>query len=540
MKNSPPLTPGTRMDRAEHSASPRRGYSLIELVVSVGAATVLLGGLGSTILITNSGLDAQHSADGQAVDAAIAQRDLMSDLQHALAFSERTPEAVTMIVPDRDGDGAPESIRYAWSGVVGDPLTYEYNAGPPVSIAEDVHQFQLDFLTRAITAPVIPDEEPVSAGRILFVSGGTEVVSDSFFTWGSPTSYVETTGDEEDLILQMTAWGYEVTKVTLDQDSSTIQEALNESDLVYMSSELTTPLLPVGIRATDVGIVSGQPLVLTQLGFSSSYQAAIGRQLVVEDEPHYITADFAPGSILSVLETDGVLNSLSGTIAAEASGLLQTVGGLPRALSTLNPGDESPDGRIIPGRRVHLPWGTPGFDVDNLSSDGLTLLLRSLEWAGGAGDTEEQIFGYDTIFASLGPAFQRQQVGVQVQLPEDGTVTSISAYVGGTDDDVRFALYSDGGGEPADLLAESELGLTGGTMGWLTLDIPDTPCLSGTYWLALSFEDDSQRFTYESTGQTRTNGNRAAQNGFVDPWGTSTGGQSVKFSIYGTYTPSTP
>ena len=82
--------------------------------------------------------------------AAEVLDEVMTDIHYALDFSERQPNAVTFTVPDRNGDSLPETIRYAWSGISGDPLTYEQNGGPPATIAEDVQQFNLDYLERTM------------------------------------------------------------------------------------------------------------------------------------------------------------------------------------------------------------------------------------------------------------------------------------------------------------------------------------------------------------------------------------------------------
>ena len=125
----------------------------MELLVSTASATVLMAGLASATYIANRALDDEAlpvSADRRASEAL---SQLLCDLEHALAFSERTSAAVTFTVPDRDGDNAPETVRYAFSGAAGDPLTYEYNGGPAVKIADDVQAFDLNYLTRIAGAP---------------------------------------------------------------------------------------------------------------------------------------------------------------------------------------------------------------------------------------------------------------------------------------------------------------------------------------------------------------------------------------------------
>ncbi len=137
------------------------GYSLVELVVAMASSTVLMGGLASTLYISSQALDVDDSATADTSRAAEVLADLTADLRHARRFSERTATAVTFTVPDRDGDLRSETIRYAWSGTPGDPLTYQTNGGSVVTLADNVQSFNLTGRTRqmsadAITIPVIP------------------------------------------------------------------------------------------------------------------------------------------------------------------------------------------------------------------------------------------------------------------------------------------------------------------------------------------------------------------------------------------------
>ena len=88
-----------------------------------------------------------HAVDDRSGSATVASEtgrllDLMTrDLRLALSFSERTPTAVTFTVPDRDGDGDTETIRYAWETPDGDPatngvapLTMKYNEADAIVI----------------------------------------------------------------------------------------------------------------------------------------------------------------------------------------------------------------------------------------------------------------------------------------------------------------------------------------------------------------------------------------------------------------------
>ncbi len=138
------------------------GFTLIELMIGLVSSSMLVAGLASAIYISSQALDLDSSTSRQSAIASEVLGKLTADLALARSFSERTATAVTFDVPDRDGDLHPETIRYAWSGTPGDPLTYQYNGGTETTIATDVQSFDLSALTRLMIAPVI-EVEPLSS-----------------------------------------------------------------------------------------------------------------------------------------------------------------------------------------------------------------------------------------------------------------------------------------------------------------------------------------------------------------------------------------
>lgn len=123
----------------------RRGFTLVELVMSVAITTVLLGGIMSSILLASHAVPNGENASRQAVRSGDIVARIAHELYTAQSFSERLDNAVEFTVPDRDGDASPEIIRYAWSGTEGDPLTRQYNGGTAVNVAEHSYEFQLNY-----------------------------------------------------------------------------------------------------------------------------------------------------------------------------------------------------------------------------------------------------------------------------------------------------------------------------------------------------------------------------------------------------------
>ena len=363
----------------------RSGYSLVELIVAVGASVVLMGGMASAIIVSNQGLDAPESVSGQRLDAVDAQRDLLADIQHALAFTERTTHAVTFLVPDRDSDGDVETTRYAWSGTPGDPLTYEYNGGSPITLAEDVHQFDLSFLTQTLIAPEVIEDESVSAGKLVFVSGGELTESKSGWGWFETVEeIVSMETSEEGFFNLFEAWGYEVVQISPNQDDSEIQSALSDAVVVFVSSEPLTAALSNTVIDSGIGIVNAQTALSSQFGFSSDVEATVQSTLDIADDQHYMASDYTQDDTIQVLTNAGVMYELGDTYTTAVSVIGKLEDADERALVALESGVQDFNGRTVPGRRVQVPWGMPGQAPGDLTADGQLLLQRALEWAAGA------------------------------------------------------------------------------------------------------------------------------------------------------------
>jgi Tfp pilus assembly protein PilX len=149
-------------------------------------------------------------------------------------------------------------------------------------------------------------------------------------------------------------------------------------------------------------------------------------------------------------------------------------------------------------------------------------------------------FGNDEVESSDLNRVAGVQIAMQANLPADGTVLSISAYAKGPPPkQLRYAIYSDAGGEPGSLLVESVAEAVGSnSFHWHTLDIAPTHLPSGTYWLALAFEHLNMYCTLSTPGteQLRFKDHNAVLEGFLPSWGSSDASRTGQLSIYGTYT----
>lgn len=137
----------TRTDPRAH----RRGLTLVELVISFALAAILLTGMTSAVVLASRALPENTGAADAAVNSSDVMQCISNELRNAVCITENTATAVTFTVADRDGNGSPERIRYAWSGTAGQPLTRQYNSGTAVTVLDDVQQFALTYDVKSVT-----------------------------------------------------------------------------------------------------------------------------------------------------------------------------------------------------------------------------------------------------------------------------------------------------------------------------------------------------------------------------------------------------
>jgi len=141
-------------------------FTLVELVVSLVILSILMVGMGGALLLSSQAVPGADSRITRLSESAGIADQFAAEVTYAISVTELTPTAITFTVADRDSDGTPETIRYAWSGTAGDPLTRRYNGGSVVDLVEDVVTVNLLYDLRTITEQP-PDEIKESAEIVL-------------------------------------------------------------------------------------------------------------------------------------------------------------------------------------------------------------------------------------------------------------------------------------------------------------------------------------------------------------------------------------
>ena len=150
----------------------------MELVITLAVLAMIMGALGSAVLIASRAAPGRSSA-AEAVLAVQAAQDLIaSELRYAQGVSQATPTSLAFTIPDRTGDGAAETVRYSWAGAAGAPLLRQLNALPPAELLADVHELGFEYDRMTITTTRETQSEVTSP----------EVLLASFTSWPGVSS----------------------------------------------------------------------------------------------------------------------------------------------------------------------------------------------------------------------------------------------------------------------------------------------------------------------------------------------------------------
>ena len=337
----------------------RRGFTLVELVVSSVSASLLIAGIGSAMFLAMTAAETDTSVMNT-LEAGWLIDELSAELQTALYFKERTATSVKFVVADQTGDNNTETIHYSWSGTAGDPLTRTFNSQSAINIAEDVHGFSLAYAVEATSEDV----------RVMLVASNG----------GSPST------QDSARKAQLEAWGYEVFVIDDGASQTTYDELLSKVQAAYVSEQCNSGSVNTKLRDASIGVLNDEPFLNDAFKVSSSDGASLtGTQIDIVDNTHYITSLFSIG-LLTITSVSQENTKINGTLASGLTVLAERPSSSTPTLAILDYQAALYGDGTAAGRRVTLPWGrndSGNFDFANLTDDALTIMKRSLEWAIG-------------------------------------------------------------------------------------------------------------------------------------------------------------
>jgi len=373
----------------------RAGFSLAESMIAVVIVGVMLVAALATLSGTRTG---QFKMEGRATGTHLAQ-ELMNEIlsqpfeeqEGTFFFGRESGESATQ--RDQwddvdDYDGLSESPPKDKSGTVMSDLTgwtrtVTVTFVNPTDLTTAVGS---DTGLKRITVTVLRNAMPV-AELVAIRSEAWPMEQEQEQALGvllvikqnSPTS------QENKRIALLESWDFTVTTLKDTSSQSAYNTAIADVDVVLISEEVNSSTPASRLRNASVGVVNGDSAQVNGLGICKKSQTLNTRWLWVSDNTHYITSAFSTGWLRIFDWNQQALASKWTNKEASGSSYLGWFS--PRhALLVIDAGGGLYGGGSAAGRRVFLPWGGGAFNVDGLSSDGETLLKRSLEWAGGVDD----------------------------------------------------------------------------------------------------------------------------------------------------------
>jgi len=120
-------------------------------VIAIAISAILLLGIQSSLSISLKGVPDPKSSSASVLQANRIADQLTTELETAVYVTERSATTIGFTVPDRNGDGNAERIRYQWTGSAGGKLTRHYNGGTVETIADSVNLFNLTPATKSVS-----------------------------------------------------------------------------------------------------------------------------------------------------------------------------------------------------------------------------------------------------------------------------------------------------------------------------------------------------------------------------------------------------
>lgn len=172
----------TRCNRSVGRGRRSRGYSLVELAITLPTVAILTLGMSAAVLVSVRSIPQPGSLITANTEATRVLERLERDLRCATEILTQNDREIRFRVPDRDNDGQPETIRYWWSGVSGTSVFRQVNAHAAEVLLGQAANFELEYQTADVSRQKVQRQVVTSP----------EVLLSSDESWGFIVSTVQT------------------------------------------------------------------------------------------------------------------------------------------------------------------------------------------------------------------------------------------------------------------------------------------------------------------------------------------------------------
>ncbi len=168
-----------------------RGYSLVELAITLPTVAILTLGMSAAVLVSVRSIPHPGSLITANTEATRVLERLERDLRCAVEILTQEDREIRFRVPDRNGDGLPETIRYWWSGVSGTPVFRQVNAHAAEVLLGQAANFELEYQTEDVSRQQV-QREVVTSPEVLLSSdenwgvGTVQTMNINRNSWAAP------------------------------------------------------------------------------------------------------------------------------------------------------------------------------------------------------------------------------------------------------------------------------------------------------------------------------------------------------------------
>ncbi|MFZ4572856.1 MAG: PulJ/GspJ family protein [Phycisphaerales bacterium] len=135
------------------SRATQRGFTLIELVLSMGMLVLICGVVAGVVSLAGRSMESPDERATGPLETARVLSGVLDELSLATSVTTAQSGKVEFTTGDVTGDGAADSVSYSWSEP-GAPLLRTVNAGAEIEIAPAVAEFGVAFTSREATHEV--------------------------------------------------------------------------------------------------------------------------------------------------------------------------------------------------------------------------------------------------------------------------------------------------------------------------------------------------------------------------------------------------
>lgn len=144
--------------------------TLIELLVALAITATVVGGLGSAVMIASRAAPQSGDPLKARLDTLHGMDLLAAELAGAVEVTEAEPRSIAFRV--RRHNGSLRTVRYRWSGVVGDPLLRTVGTGEDVEIIPGVRRMMIGYERQQ--GPIAPRTQSHAESVISIITGADD------------------------------------------------------------------------------------------------------------------------------------------------------------------------------------------------------------------------------------------------------------------------------------------------------------------------------------------------------------------------------